>query len=111
MLRLFVSKTVTSRKACFKEGKAIEARVISHEKSGIFRSPIWKQPFTALTQRYTIKVEYQNKSKTVVQETLSHSEEDIWETNPIGAKVVGLVHDNSSFFAEDFGASFKYFNK
>jgi len=97
-IRFSYTKGIAIRKLCFEHGKVVHAKVLDHKRSANFN------------KEYAITVEFINANGQKTKKVLNYSKEWIWKDNPIGENVIGLVYQNHSFFAEEAGASFKFFN-
>ena len=91
-----------ARKACYVSGSTVIAEVIRHQKKF--------NPFKS-SQDYAIVLSFINGNQEKVQKTIAYKSDLIWETNPVGGEVLGLVFEDHSFFGEEIGTTFKFIKK
>lgn len=93
--KFYVQKQIKTRTICFYEGKAIEAKVISHDKT--FRD-------------HSITLQFNTEDGVNRQKTIHYKTQEIWKTSPIGATVIGLSSGDKSFFGEEVATSIHFFH-
>lgn len=106
-----INKTVQVRDICFHKGNAIQAEVIDHTRTMFILKPNRKTFFSSPRRHYSIRVEYEDGNGKIRRKTLHHKSETIWKKNPVGSKIIGLVYKDDSFFGEEMGGTFYFFNE
>ena len=97
-----VSNTSKERQACFQHGQVVYAKVINHDREFSFYKS---------KKDYSITVDFINENNKRTRKVLRNKLDLIWKEHPVGSEVIGLVHKDKSFFAEEMGFTFKFYKE